>query len=82
MYSYLEAGGKEVGVSLFSLVTRDGTRGNGVKFHQGIIALDIGKSFLPHRAMKRGNGLSGEVVESPSREVFESCLDVALRDVV
>ena len=77
-YKYLQGGSQEDGAKLFSVVPSDRTRGSGHKLKQRKFQLNMRKNFFTLRVKQHWPRLSREVVESPSLEIFRTCLDKVL----
>jgi len=59
-------------LSAFSQVKSARTQGNGLTLYQERFRVDIRKNFFTEKLDKHWNGLSREVAEPPSLEVFET----------
>ena len=78
----LRGGCREDRARLFSVVPSDRTRGNGHKLIRRRFTLNISKHLVTVSVNESWPRLPTEVVESPSLEMFNSCLDVVLGNVI
>lgn len=61
---------------LFLVVGSNSARSNSLKLEHRKIHTNMQKNLFMVRVMENWNRLSREVVESSSREIFKTCLDV------
>jgi len=73
-YKYLKDGCQEGGARLFSVVPSDRTRGSRHRLKHRKFHLNMRKNFFTLRVKEHWNRLPREVVESPSLEIFKTCL--------
>ena len=77
-YKYLKGGCQEDGAKPFSVVPSNRTRGNGHKLKHRKFCLNTRKKYFTLWVTEHWNRLPREVVESPSLEIFKTCLDKVL----
>ena len=71
-----------VWVRLFLVVCSNGTRGNGHKLEYKKFHVNMRKNFFTVRVTEHWNRLPAAVEEFPSLEIFKTCLDVFLQNIL
>lgn len=83
VYKYLEGdGGQMDKARLFLMVCSYRTRSNDLKLERRKFCTNIWKNFFTVRVTEHRNRLPREVVDSPSLEIFRTCLDAYLCDLL
>jgi len=82
LYTYLKGGCSEAGVGLFSQVTSDRTRGNGLKCVRGGLDWILGKISLLKEWSGIGIGCPGRWLSHHPWRSLKKGVDVALQDMV
>ena len=67
---------------LFSAVCGDKTRGNGKTLEHRKLCKNVHKNFFTMRVTENWNRQPRGAVESPSLEIFKTCLDAYLCNLV
>jgi len=81
-HSFPRRGSGEGDPELFSLGSRDRTRGNGSKLHQGTFRLGMRKHFFAERVVRHWKRLPREAVDAPGLSVLKRHLDNALHNML
>jgi len=83
IYKYHRRGGRQLDEARsFSVVFSNWTRSNGLKLEHRKFCTNMWKNFFMVRMVEIWNRLPREVVESPSMEIFKTCLATYLCDLL
>jgi len=77
-YKYLKGRCQDSGARLFSVVPSNRTRGNRHRLQHRKFHMNTRKKFFPLRVTEHWNRLPRGAAESPSLEIFKTCLDEVL----